>query len=308
MPSAPPSRANRGRAARGESEAGFDLGAEVLVEPQGWWAALRLVALGGAALVLLWLAVVYATRSRWENALVFGALGLICGYMAARGGTRILLRGDAFELQGLLENTSGRAADFIGWASALRGGILLLRRDDLRWVRLPQVMVGSDDRETVRWALTFLPSVDSDAINDLRSAPEPSRSLALSRLQAPPGPVPEIFDRAPRSLELACAARTVERRGYVEARASLHALLEQLPAASLAAVFVLDALRVVGDASSAALLARLAEKFATRSQGHYARALGALATPAERATLLELSRSEDVFVRETSRRALARFA
>jgi hypothetical protein len=278
-----------------------------LVEPERWWAALSLVALGGAALGLFWVAASWSGPG-WAESVVLASLGCVCGFMAVRGGPRLSLKGDSFELQGVFKNARGRAAEFLGWSSSLRGGILLLRREDLRWVHLPQTMPGSDDAVTLRWALTFLPSVDSGYRRQLRGAAEPSRKLAISRLQAPLAASSSNFEASPRDLELASAALAVAKHGYVEARGALHAVVEALPLPSVSAPYVMDALRVVGDASSAALLAHLAPKYDTRGRGHYARALCELATTQQRDLLQELSLASDLFVRCAARRALARLA
>lgn len=265
----------------------------------------RVVLLTTAAVVLAVLAVRYGKDAfGW---LLLGGMAALMGYGAIRGSRiRVHLCGSSFDVQGIWRDGVGTSSEFLGWDPHVTGQARLLRRRDLKYVYLPAVDGGPEpDTATKCWLMTYLPVVDPLLIPRLRGAALLS-SMAVRHQLAKPLPADlGAFHGSSHDFELALAARSAEQGRYFDARLSLEDLLRRLPARSFAAQFVFDALRVVGDESSAILIWSAAPGFRS-VQAHWGRCFCALATERQRAELEALLYAEDWCVQRDAQRALRR--
>lgn len=268
----------------------------------------QLVALlGGAAVAMFVIAL-----SPWVEGLearlsLLGLAAFTALQMARYSTIRLRLHGDGFQVHRLLGEVTGSAEDFIGWRHGLSGTAQLLLRDGLRWIELPAFTGGDTlDEDIERWVRTFLPVVDATALAAVRRGAELSRAHARSLLDRSLSDASsEGFYGGTADLALARAARAVAVHRDFEARSSLEALLPRLPLPSVAAAYVFDALRQLGNASTAAALERVLARYKPEKQ-HLARAFCAVAATAQRPTLQTLLSDEDRFVQRQAEQAIRR--
>lgn len=258
----------------------------------------------------LWEAGEMASKSSYILALLWAVLSVFLGSLAwSVGRLRLVLTPKSFEVTGLWgKPVIAEPSDFIGYEeNDVRGSWDLLRRDDLRIVRLPSFTHGGSGRDDVvirHWLDQHFLRIECRQLRKIERDSHMAEQKTLRVLEETRYEESEILDNV-RDIRLAAAARSAWRYRYGRARPALQRHLVELPPHSFATQYVLDALRRIGNAESAEVMLEDLQRHPGRRRP-YARAVSELASGDQRQLLEAFSKDDDPFVKHHAERGLRR--
>lgn len=261
-------------------------------------------------LFFLWQAGVMASKGSYIWALLWAAPSVFLGSLVwSVGRLRLVITPTSFEVTGLWgKPVIGQTRDFIGYEeNDVRGSWDLLRRDDLRIVRLPSFTHGGggpDDVAIRNWLKQHFPGVYFWHLASIKRDSHMAEQRTLRVLEDTQYETSEMLDKKV-DVRLAAAARSAWRYRYGRVRPALERHLLELPPHSIARQYVVDALHRLGNSESVEVLLEALQR-GVCDRKPIVRAVAELATSEQREILEAFSKDDETFVRSQAERALRR--